>query len=61
MSVSLSNVIQACVILTKVSAPVWKMKDCFAADEAEKSMKNEDLIKLPWQLFYKLLLSNFFS
>jgi len=42
MAVSLSNVIQACVILTKVSAPVWKMKDCFAADEAEKSMKNED-------------------
>jgi len=26
----------------KVAAPAWKMKDCFAADEAEKSMKNED-------------------
>jgi hypothetical protein len=42
MAVSLSNVIEACVIREKVSASAWKMKDCFAADEAEKSMKNED-------------------
>jgi hypothetical protein len=58
MSVSLSNVIQACVIREKVAAPAWKMKDCFAADEAEKSQTyivSLDWTKIcgpNWQFFY---------